>query len=174
MVLGEASADPRAVVTPSWTREEHREDPEAVQRPEELPQRGSHEWAGLARTQARPGWSARAGWRSFGRSFGLVPTGRGSRPANHEPGCRGHCRRRHARPCLESLPILQPCLVRDHPGRPAAHPTAVGWDEASELRARSAGVRLPRPGRSESSFRTDQYVWSCATGTDRGRSDWRT
>ena len=24
-------------------------------------------------------------------------------------------------------------LVRDHPGRPAAHPTATGWDE--ELRA---------------------------------------
>ena len=33
-----------------------------------------------------------------------------------------------------------------HPGRPAAHPTATGWDE--ELRARTAGVRLPRPGHS--------------------------
>ena len=31
--------------------------------------------------------------------------------------------------------------VRVHPGRPAAHPTAVGWGE--ELWARTAGVRLP-------------------------------
>ena len=30
------------------------------------------------------------------------------------------------------------------------------WDE--ELRARTVGVRLPRPGRSESSFRTDPSV----------------
>ena len=64
--------------------------------------------------------------------------------------------------CLESLPILQPLfgissntLVRSSDtefiwaGR-AAHPTATGWDE--ELRARTAGVRLPRPGRSKSSF----------------------
>ena len=56
--------------------------------------------------------------------------------------------------CLESLPILD--LVRVYPGRPAAHPTATGWDE--ELRARIAGVRLPRPGNSESSFRTGPSV----------------
>ena len=41
-------------------------------------------------------------------------------------------------------------------GRPAALPTASGWDE--ELRARTVGARLPRPGRSESSFRTDLSV----------------
>ena len=41
----------------------------------------------------------------------------------------------------ESLPVLSPCLVRIHPGRPAAHPTATGWDE--ELLDRTAGVRLP-------------------------------
>ena len=58
--------------------------------------------------------------------------------------------------CLESLPALWPCLVRVRPGRPAAHPAAVGWGE--ELRARTAGVRLPRPGPSESSFRTDPSV----------------
>ena len=34
-------------------------------------------------------------------------------------------------------------LVRVHPGRPAAHPTATGWDE--ELRARSLPDRRPRP-----------------------------
>ena len=55
--------------------------------------------------------------------------------------------------CLESLPILLSDLVRVHPGRPAALPTATGWDE--ELLAWTAGVRLPRPGHSESSFRTD-------------------
>ena len=48
---------------------------------------------------------------------------------------------------LASLPILwsddDSDLARARPGRPAAHPT-VGWDE--ELRARTAGVRLPRPG----------------------------
>ena len=37
-----------------------------------------------------------------------------------------------------------------------ALPTATGWDE--ELRARTAGVRLPRQGHSESSFRTDPSV----------------
>ena len=42
------------------------------------------------------------------------------------------------------------------PARPAALPTATGWDE--ELRARTAGVRLPRPGHYESSFRTDPSV----------------
>ena len=41
-------------------------------------------------------------------------------------------------------------------GRPAALPTATGWDE--ELRARNDGIRLPRPGRSESSLRTDPSV----------------
>ena len=58
--------------------------------------------------------------------------------------------------CLESLPILLSDLVTVHPGRPAALPTAAGWDE--ELRARTAGVRLPLPGHSESSFRTDPSV----------------
>ena len=29
--------------------------------------------------------------------------------------------------CWEPLPLLRP--VRVHPGRPAAHPTATGWDE---------------------------------------------
>ena len=54
-------------------------------------------------------------------------------------------------------------------GRPASHPTATGWDE--ELRARTAGVRLPRQGHSESSFRRiHPYVRSCsATGTDMTR-----
>ena len=67
--------------------------------------------------------------------------------------------------CLESLPILQSDLVRVYRGRPAALPTATGWDE--EPRARTAGVRLPRPGSSESSFGTD--VRSCsATGVTGG------
>ena len=61
-----------------------------------------------------------------------------------------------SRICLESLPILLSDLVRVHPGRPAAFPTATGWDE--ELRARTASVRLPRPGHSESSFSTDPFV----------------
>ena len=63
-----------------------------------------------------------------------------------------------AHTCLESLPIFWSNLVRVHLGRPAALPTATGWDE--ELRARTAGVtvRLPRPGHSESSFRTDSAV----------------
>ena len=41
-------------------------------------------------------------------------------------------------PCRSgrSLPILLSDLVRVHPGRPAAPPTATGWDE--ELRARTA------------------------------------
>ena len=30
---------------------------------------------------------------------------------------------------MESVPILESDLVRVHPGRPAAHPTATGWDE---------------------------------------------
>ena len=45
--------------------------------------------------------------------------------------------------CLESPAILLSDLVRVHPGRPAAHPSATGWDE--ELRARTAGVRLQQP-----------------------------
>ena len=53
---------------------------------------------------------------------------------------------------LESLLTILSDLVRVHPGRPAALPTATGWDE--ELRARTAGVRLQRPGHSESLFRT--------------------
>ena len=40
--------------------------------------------------------------------------------------------------CLESLPILWSDLVRAHPGRPAALPTATGWEE--ELLDRAAGV----------------------------------
>ena len=39
---------------------------------------------------------------------------------------------------------------------PATHPTATGWDE--ELRARTAGERLPRPGHSESSLRMDSSI----------------
>ena len=61
-----------------------------------------------------------------------------------------------SRTCLESLPILLSDPVRAHPGRPAALPKATGWDE--ELLARTAGVRLPRQGHSESSFRTDPSV----------------
>ena len=58
---------------------------------------------------------------------------------------------------MESLKILLSDLVRVHPGRPAALPAATGWDE--ELRARTAGVRLPRPGRSGSSLsRTDSSI----------------
>ena len=76
--------------------------------------------------------------------------------------------------CLESLPILLSDLARVHPGRPAALPTATGWD--AELLTRTAGVRLPRPGHSESSIgRIHPYVRSCsATGTDKERSGWRT
>ena len=61
-------------------------------------------------------------------------------------------------PCfkLESLSILlsRSDLVRVHPGRPAA------FRQLRELRARTvtAGVRLPRPGHSESSFRMDPSV----------------
>ena len=58
--------------------------------------------------------------------------------------------------CLESVPILCSDLVRVHLGRPVAHPLATGWDE--ELMALTGGVRLPRPGHSESSFRTDLSV----------------
>ena len=55
-------------------------------------------------------------------------------------------------------------LVRVHPGRPAAHPTATGWDE--ELRARTAGVRLPRPGTPSHRFgRIHPYV------SDHGHRD---
>ena len=69
--------------------------------------------------------------------------------------------------CLESLPILYSDLVRVHPGRPAAYPTATGWDE--ELQARTAGVRATR---SESSL---GYARSCsAGGNDRERGNWRT
>ena len=57
---------------------------------------------------------------------------------------------------LESLPMLLSDLVRVHPGRPAALPTATGWDE--ELLDWAAGVRLPRLGHSESSFRTDPTI----------------
>ena len=65
---------------------------------------------------------------------------------------------------LVRVHILLSDLVRVHPGRPAALPTATGWDE--ELRAWTSGLRLPRPGHS------DPYVRSCsATGTDRERSD---
>ena len=55
--------------------------------------------------------------------------------------------------------ITSNILVRVHLGQPAALPTATGsrgWDE--ELRARTAGVRLPRPGHSESSFRSHPSV----------------
>ena len=69
--------------------------------------------------------------------------------------------------CLESLPILLSDLVRVHPGRPAALPTAMGWDE--ELRARTASVLLPRQGHSDSSFRTDPIMLRHGE-----RSDWRT
>ena len=70
------------------------------------------------------------------------------------------------------LGITSNTLVRSRqsssgPRRPAAHSTAAGWDE--ELRARTAGVQLPRPGHSESSWhrlgRIHPYVRSCsATG----------
>ena len=56
--------------------------------------------------------------------------------------------------CLESLPLLWSDLV--HPGRSAAHLTATSWDE--ELLARTAGLRLPRPGHSKSSIKTDPSV----------------
>ena len=66
----------------------------------------------------------------------------------------------HVTPTVwNALPILlsdDSDLVTVHPGRPAVLPTAAGWDE--ELRARTAGVRLPLPGHSESSFRTDPSV----------------
>ena len=64
---------------------------------------------------------------------------------------------RLGRMCLESIPILWSDLATVHPGRLAVHPTAAGWDE--ELRTRTAGVRLPRLGRSESLFRTDPSIF---------------
>ena len=80
--------------------------------------------------------------------------------------------------CLESIPMLLSDLVRFHLGRPAALPTATGWDE--ELRARTAGVRLvvvDYRGRGTPSHRLGRihpYVRSCsATGINRERSDWR-
>ena len=59
---------------------------------------------------------------------------------------------------VKSLPILQSDLVRPHPGpagRPAAHPTATGWDE--ELRARTAGVPVTTTAAGPS-FKTDPSV----------------
>ena len=50
------------------------------------------------------------------------------------------------RRCLESFPAFQPCLVRAHPGRPAAPPTATGWGE--ELLERAVLHRPHGPGRS--------------------------
>ena len=38
-----------------------------------------------------------------------------------------------------------------HPGRPAAHPTAAGWDEELPAPDRAADIRLPRPGRPDAS-----------------------
>ena len=65
-------------------------------------------------------------------------------------------------------------LVQSEPiraGRRRTPPTATGWDDSDEeLRGRTACVRLPRPRRSESSFRSDPHVRSCsATGNDRER-----
>ena len=47
---------------------------------------------------------------------------------------------------MELLPILWSDLVRGHPGRPAALPTATGWDE--ELLDRAVRHRPHGPGRS--------------------------
>ena len=54
------------------------------------------------------------------------------------------------------VPRIQ--MVRVHPGRPAALPTATVWDE--ELRARTAGVRLPprQPGPGTPSHRSGRTV----------------
>ena len=86
--------------------------------------------------------------------------------------CQGRLRLGRQAGCLESLPILWSYLVRVHPGRPAAHPTATGW----ELGTRSCGPRPPvynYRGRGTPSHRLGRihpYVRSCsATGTDRER-----
>ena len=84
-----------------------------------------------------PGALHRDGAASCARPAGAPPPGPDALP-----------RTARLRPqCLESLPMLLSDLVRVHPGRPAALPTATGCDE--ELRARTAGVRLPQQGRSK-------------------------
>ena len=117
--------------------------------------------ANLCRFGRRHGRFAPWGRRCLDRV--TVPTSRNLDPPNLD--------------CLDSLPILLSDLVTVHPGRPAALPTAAGWDE--ELRARTAGVRLPQPGDTITpSHRLGwihPYVRSCsAAGTDRERSGWRT
>ena len=65
---------------------------------------------------------------------------------------------------LDLFGITSNTLVRSGQsasGPAGAHPTAVGWDE--ELLAGTASVRLPPPGRSESSFRTDPGLSSHMT-----------
>ena len=86
------------------------------------------------------GWQGRGPgcWRSRGAGRGGPPSG----------GWRSR----------RVLGITSNTLVRSSQSSsgPASLPTATGWDE--EPRARTASVRLPRPGRSESSFRTDPSV----------------
>ena len=124
------------------------------------PAGGAPDGYGLGRAAAGPRGATSAAWaqaelhvRTGPGDAGSTSPARAELHCTHGPGL-----------CLESLPILLSDLVRVHPGRPAALPTATGWDE--ELRARTAGVRLPRPGHSESSFTTDPSV--------REWSDWRT
>ena len=65
-------------------------------------------------------------------------------------------------PCLKSLSLLWPDLVRVHPGRPAAHRAAMGWDEV--LRAPADRRCCDYRGRgsdSESSFRITMYPSVC-------------
>ena len=110
--------------------------------------------------------------RRRGLLRGLERTGTGLAAGllarGQEEGCHG----------LESLVILRSeddsDLVRVDPGRPAAHPSATGWDE--ELRNgppvydyRCRGTPSHHLGRIHS------YVRSySAAGTNRERSDWRT
>ena len=55
-------------------------------------------------------------------------------------------------------------LVRTHPGRPAAHPTATGWDEG--LLGRASGVRHDYRGTGAPSLRLGRIHACVRTGTD--------
>ena len=145
----------------------------------ERPGRGSRTPAARARSSSsrpaavgsaagRPGWTPTRSDKSIGSGSKHGPALPGPASARRRRSSTGT--RALARRCVtrgqysESLPVFlpcpvrvhPPCPVRVHPGRPAANPTAVGWD--AEQRARAASVRLPRKGRSELSFRTDPSV----------------
>ena len=70
----------------------------------------------------------------------------------------GACRHGQS-PCLESLPIPLSELVRVHPGRPGGASDGYGLGRPGRGAAGpDRRVRLPRPGYSKSSFRTDSSL----------------